>query len=176
MDTPVRDPVIDALFAAVPGEGYLLKSDPTPSYNCIAWAASVTTIPWWPTPFPLPGVYWPIGVPRRETLDAFMMAYGTIGYIDCGMDASLEQEFEKIAIYVTVWDNKPKHAARQLRDGLWTSKLGPYRDIHHTASALEHSLVPGTLQDYGRVVKYMKRRRDPAHLCLREPGVMDAAA
>jgi hypothetical protein len=58
--------------------------------------------------------------------------------------------FEKIAIYVL--DEKPQHAARQLPNGKWTSKLGQYEDIEHNAlEGLEGSI-------YGYVACVMKRR------------------
>lgn len=50
------------------------------------------------------------------------------GYELCG-DGSLEDRYEKIAIYAK--DGEPTHAARQLGDGRWTSKLGKYEDIEH---------------------------------------------
>lgn len=128
MDTSDRDRNIDGWFPAAAKDGYKLRSDPDDDYNCIAWAASVTAIPWWPTDPPLDGVYWPPAAPRETTLQAFIEAYATIGYKPCGKDGSLQRGYEKIAIYVGA-DGKPTHAARQLSDGLWTSKLGPYRDI-----------------------------------------------
>jgi hypothetical protein len=63
----------------------------------------------------------------------------------------LEQGQEKIAIYAR--DGEPTHAARQLEDGSWTSKLGPSVDISHAAT----SAVEGSL--YGAVVRYMRRVR-----------------
>ena len=43
------------------------------------------------------------------------------------------------------------HAARQLADGWWTSKLGPAEDIRHrTPQALAGD-------QYGQVVAFMKR-------------------
>src|SRR5437868_418617 len=90
MDTPVRDAVINRCFGDVPGNGYHLKSDPDGIYNCIAWAASVTNIRWWPTPYPIDGYYWPSDAPRSETLEAFVAAFSTLEYTDCAMDGSLE--------------------------------------------------------------------------------------
>ena len=43
----------------------------------------------------------------------------------------LEVGFEKVAIYAQA-DGAPTHAARQLPDGTWTSKLGQEVDIGHT--------------------------------------------
>jgi hypothetical protein len=49
----------------------------------------------------------------------------------------------------------PKHAARQLPSGRWTSKLGPMEDI-------EHALHDLTGMAYGSVVLVMKRPVLPA--------------
>jgi hypothetical protein len=84
---------------------------------------------------------------------------GTIGYIECE-DGSLEPGFEKIAIYAvqeTGGGLTPTHAAKQLADGRWTSKLGPYEDIEHTL--LENVNCP----TYGAAVAYLKRSRPQAN-------------
>lgn len=65
-------------------------------------------------------------------------------------DAAYEDGYEKIAIYAQ--GNVPKHVARQLPDGIWTSKLGSDEDIYHnTLDVLEGG-------DYGDVVQLMKRK------------------
>jgi len=157
MVTSVNDAEIDRVFPAAFDIGYCLRSNIDPIYNCIAWAAGVTNIWWWPDPYLIPGRFWPIGVPRQQTLQAFIQAYATVGYADCGMDGTLERGYEKVAIYATP-DGRPQHAARQLLDGVWTSKLGQYKDIHHTPPAgLETS--PKGAASYGSVVRYMKRER-----------------
>jgi hypothetical protein len=61
----------------------------------------------------------------------------------------LEAGFEKIALFAND-QGQPKHAARQLSDGHWTSKLGKSEDIEHAL----HDLT-GVL--YGSVVLIMKR-------------------
>ncbi len=57
--------------------------------------------------------------------------------------------YEKLAIYAMA--DQPKHAARQLPGGMWTSKLGQGIDIEHMLEGLESEL-------YGKVVKIMRRR------------------
>jgi hypothetical protein len=42
---------------------------------------------------------------------------------------------EKICLYAK--NGKPTHAARQLSNGRWTSKLGPDEDVEHDLSDLE---------------------------------------
>src|SRR2546427_2505133 len=66
------------------------------TYNCIAWAAQENSRKWWPDR--MHQLYWPPGIPREATLDAFVKAFEAQGYQTCS-DASLEVVFEKIAIY-----------------------------------------------------------------------------
>jgi hypothetical protein len=103
------------------------------SYNCIAWAAGDTDFWWWPDS--MGQAFWPDGVPRVETLAAFEQAYGIQGYSE-RTDASLDLGKQKIAIY-SDREGKPTHAARQLPDGWWASKLGESVDIEHDLSALD---------------------------------------
>jgi hypothetical protein len=61
-----------------------------------------------------------------------------------------EDDVEKIAIDTD--GAKPTHAARQLADGTWTSKLGQAEDIcHQTLDALAGGL-------YGNVAQIMSRQ------------------
>ena len=99
-----------------------------------------------------PDVYWPAEVPRVATLEAFHQLFAGLGYAPC-KHSDLEPGFEKIALYVR--DGEPEHAARQLPDGRWTSKLGKGVDVSHTLAGLEGPL-------YGQVVSFMKRPRPPA--------------
>lgn len=129
-----------------------LTSPATRSYNCIAWAAtgSVDAPWWWPVPA---GYYWPDGVPREVTIAAFLQAFATLGFAEC-KDGRLEKGFEKVALFGNrmPWgDIEPTHAARQLANGKWTSKMGPLEDISHDRV----SDVNGPT--YGGVVHYIKR-------------------
>ena len=135
----------------VPGS-FIETSPEDTLYNCIAFAAHDTQRWWWPS-----GQiddYWPPSAPLEETIEAFVAAYGTAGFSRCG-NGKLERAYEKVAIYaVTVGGVlRPKHAARQLSDGRWTSKCGECEDIiHPELSAVE---LPG----YGSPVTYLKRLR-----------------
>ena len=112
-----------------------ITSDRSDSYNCIAWAAGDDTRWWWPDE-ELGISHWPEGITRSEDLDGFVSAFASLGYEACE-NADLEAGFEKIAIYVR--DGLPTHAARQLPDGAWTSKLGQGFDIRHSLEAIEGS-------------------------------------
>jgi len=88
-------------------------------------------------------------------MDAFAMTYGTLGYVVC-QDGTLEDGYEKIVIYAKGSSSlEPTHAARQLANGRWTSKLGQLEDIEHDSPVV----VEGP--SYGKAVLYMKRKRLP---------------
>ena len=132
--------------------GYRITSPETPSYNCIAWAASDTGHWWWPTA--LRGYYWPAEAPRSGSIRDFIAAFGKLGY-EPVENAELEEGIEKIAIYADE-QGDPTHMARQLGSGKWTSKLGESEDIEHgDVASLEGDC-------YGKVVRILKRRRVPA--------------
>jgi hypothetical protein len=118
------------------------------AYNCVAWAAGVTDAWWWPTP----GRYWPAGVPREESLAAFVAAFATLGYRPAAT-AAPEPGVEKVALYA--FGDKPTHAARQLPSGWWTSKLGPAIDIEHVTP----EVVAGGV--YGELCAILARSRPP---------------
>jgi len=140
------DPLEEA-FPRLAEHGYTITSARSKRYNCIAWAAGDTRNWWWPIP-EADRVYWPTGVARAETVPAFRDAYASLGYVVSDAD-KLEPGFEKIALFANSI-GLPLHAARQLVDGRWTSKLGELEDIEHELHDLE-----GT--SYGSVVLLMKR-------------------
>ena len=120
------------------------------NYNCIAWAASDPSNWWWPSE----DGYWPDFAPREETIEAFIAAFQGLGYIACE-SGDLELGFEKIALYAIRSGGtlEPTHAARQLPNGKWTSKLGPLEDISHDTVDCVNGPV------YGSVCRYLKRLR-----------------
>lgn len=136
---------IEKTFSHLIDSGYTVTSPETTEYNCIAWAANDTDAWWWPDSFNLG--YWPPEIPRKETLYAFIKAYELFGYATCE-NSQFESGFEKIAIYIDS-SGKPTHAARQLSNGHWTSKLGRLEDIEHNSL--------DSLPEYGTVAVFMKR-------------------
>jgi hypothetical protein len=114
-------------------ENSRLTSPEDEDYNCIAWAAENSDRWWWPDP--QQQSFWPPGSPRVESLDAFLQAYGILGYTE-RTDPSFQAGKQKVAIYASE-QGKPTHAARQLPDGWWASKLGSTIDIEHELTAIE---------------------------------------
>ena len=141
--------VIPQFFSRLKFEPFEVKSCRTVKYNCIAWAAGDEENVWWPG-----GKYWPSGIRPEESVPAFVAAFATLGYVPCD-SADFEPGFGKIALYVNE-RNSVTHAARQLPDGRWTSKLGPQWDINHLLEG-----VCGLSPAYGRVAQILKRARPP---------------
>jgi hypothetical protein len=137
--------VIQSLFPNLTATTFKVTSPCTPQYNCIAWAAEDCRQWWWP----FPGKYWPPGVDRIETMDAFIQAFQTLGYVQCS-NSLLEIGTQKIVLYANA-QGAPTHAARQLEDGKWTSKLGKEWDISH------HTPMGMSGKNYGQIAVYMKR-------------------
>jgi hypothetical protein len=139
---------LEVLFPGLVDSTYRVTSPRDADYNCVAWAAGDAGQWWWPGP-DLAREFWPPGVPRELSQDAFQKAFGTLGY-EASAGKQLEVGYEQIAIFAD-GHGKPTHAARQLPSGQWTSKLGKAEDIEHELHALEGKL-------YGSVVLLMKRR------------------
>ena len=139
---------VNPLEQAFPGlieSGYRVTSPATDGYNCLSWAAGEDTRWWWPDPSGIG--YWPEGIPRVETLEAFQAAYELLGF--CPTDSPDPQVgFEKLAVYAH--GVRPTHAARQLPNGRWTSKLGSGPDIGHAPDNLTGEL-------YGTVALILQR-------------------
>jgi hypothetical protein len=118
---------LERLFPNLADDGYRVSSPESAAYNCVAWATGESHR-WWQ-----PGIYWPIR--PGDDLGALVALFLSLGYDPCD-DDGLEAGYEKVALYA---DHRGDwtHAARQLPDGWWTSKLGQDVDIlHRTPRAL----------------------------------------
>jgi hypothetical protein len=114
---------IDAQFPAAIGR-YSKTSQPTPQYNCIAYAAGNDT-EWWSH---LPGYKWPAN--RSPLIASLVAVFSSLGYEQSQVDdTKWEIGINKVAIYAKngMWT----HACWQLPNGSWASKLGADEDIHH---------------------------------------------
>jgi hypothetical protein len=136
---PLAFPLLDA-------DGYAETHPESDVYNCIAWAAGRSDSWWWPEEDD--AVHWPEKVPREETIEAFTAVFVSLGYEVCH-SGEWEAGWERVALYAL--DGLPKHAARQLPDGRWTSKLGPGPVITHTTPRGVEGPV------YGIVCCYLRR-------------------
>jgi len=139
---------LECVFPGLKGTKYKVTSEATERYNCIAWAARDSSNWWWPDA--QQWFYWPEGAPREATIEAFVEAFRLQGFEVCE-DDSFEVGKEKVAIFAI--DKTPKHAARQLEDGTWTSKLGPDVDVMH----FKLNDISGSI--YGIPVRILRRPR-----------------
>jgi hypothetical protein len=142
-------------FPYLTNQNWERTSCPDEAYNCIAWAYGANNKWFWPDEegtFFANGKqsHWPAGVPREENIDAFKALFNSIGYVSC-QDGSVEQGFEKVVLYAD--GEEPTHAARQLKGGKWTSKIGHDMDIQHD----DPYCLCGPL--YGNVAVFMKRQK-----------------
>jgi hypothetical protein len=147
---PVKlDPSLERKFKALVSAGYRVTSEWTTAYNCIAYAAGDTSRKWDCTPVPIPGYYWPPEAKTGDYIDALESAFEVIGFTQCD-NGDLEDGYEKVALYVDS-NGKWTHAAKQLPDGNWSSKLGNAEDIAHRSP----HCFGGS--DYEDVMRFMRR-------------------
>lgn len=131
-------------FPSLTLDNHAVTSSATDDYNCFAWAYGLHDRRMEPAS---DDGWWPQGVTNEPTVDAYIELYASIGYEPCD-DGSHDDGYEKVAIYAE--RGEPLHAARQLLNGRWTSKLGTDVDIEHA--------TPGLVEGYyGRVVAFMRR-------------------
>ena len=137
-----------------------ITSPEDPVYNCIAWAVHDNGNWWEPDPMNLN--YWPAGVPRRYTVDAYALAYETLGYEICD-NLNVEPNYEKVVLYKDSF-NVPSHAARQISSDKWTSKLGQSFDVEHPFFdqwddlLLKPYHIPAQTSSYGNLAKIFKKK------------------
>jgi hypothetical protein len=146
--------------------GYERTSEPA-YYNCISFAVGDERRRWWPGEYhPIWSLdYWPPGAPTDETLEAFAVALGTVRFVRCGPNdgGRLEKGFQRIALY-GLSEAAIRHAAKQMPNGKWRSKLGPHEDIEH---ALDGLVGPC----YGSVIAFFKRPSEEFRDVAEPPGL-----
>jgi len=112
--------VSDFLGRLFPNLGDCVETSPQDaSYNCFAWALRRSDR--WVSPEEYGDCFWPEGVSRKRTLESFVALFSVYGFSVCD-DPSREEGVEKVALYADA-TGRPTHAARQLPNGKWTSKL-----------------------------------------------------
>jgi hypothetical protein len=144
------------LFPKLFGGQYRLISGRTKRYNCLTWASGRTDV-WSEAP---PEGKWPTGVLADGSVEATIRYFENLGFTRISAGATgLEPGVEKVAVYGDQWGYT--HAARQLPNGKWTSKIGTLQDIEHDSldalTSVETKL--GTQEDhaYGRIVQILMK-------------------
>lgn len=141
-----QDPRLEAQFPNLRPGTYSITSDPTPFYNCIAWAMGDPDNVW--DPDPTNGYFWPDSAPRIKSIESFTMAFASVGFKLCD-GPEFESGYEKISLYTNDL-NIPTHAARQLNEDTWTSKIGNDYDISHGYDALNSPIYGEPRYFYSR--------------------------
>ena len=140
--------LIAAQFPVLAADGFEIVGEPSGEYNCIAYAAG-DTHGWW-THIIGEGHYWPEHASLTPAIASLVEVFAGMGYEPC-TDAGVEDGYTKVALYQN--SGEWTHAARQMPNGHWRSKLGDGAQVEHYTL---QSLV-GTM--YG-VVHCIMRRRD----------------
>jgi len=127
----------------------------TPNYNCIAWACKYSERWIQPPYLGKPNldcvVWWPPDVPEGVAPYCLKKVFEYHGYTEC-KSGEHEEGYRKVALYFKEQTNEWTHAARELNNGYWTSKLGRGEDIQHgTPEAIEND-------DYGKIYCFMKKK------------------
>lgn len=144
----LRKPSFEKWWPNLRRGGYEVTSPIDSNYNCFAWAVHQTDVWWDPSPSIYQNVFWPEAVPRNYSVEAYIQAYETFGFVTCDNE-ELEAGFEKIVIYAI--NGVTQHAARQLSSGRWTSKIAEHEDIEHSIDAFEGGKY------FGSVAAILKR-------------------
>jgi hypothetical protein len=150
----LRAKIISVFPKLASDDNFDITSPQTPDYNCLAWACNYSDRWMQPPAITEPPfdsvVYWPPEAKQGLGIDCLIDAFKSKGYEVC---ESWEHEagYQKVALYVKDGTTGWTHAAREKRNGFWTSKLGSGNDIQHG--------TPFTIEgkSYGVVYCIMKR-------------------
>ena len=144
MDTPRWAQLLITAFPKLSSEEFEIVERASERYNCIAYAAGDTS-KWWDHNR---NHYWPTPATRSNSIESLKEVFVSLGFEQCH-DSSAENGYQKVALYEEqgVW----KHAAVQIPNGRWRSKMGKGPVIEHRS--------PESLSDsqYGNVGLYMRR-------------------
>ena len=144
MDTPSWADLFINEFPNLYGEGFEVVARPSERYNCIAYAAGDVTEWWWPD-----GInYWPSWATLDTKMESLVEALAGLGYEQCN-DSTSEDGYEKVALYEV--QGEFQHAAIQMPNGRWRSKMGQGPVIEHRNP---ESLSGGM---YGNPMTYMRK-------------------
>lgn len=138
---------------------FVLTSRCTYQYNCIAFAMGMQDR--WVDDANLPWHWWP-PVNKGRNISDLEVAFRYFGFEECGMDDSMEAEYDKIALYQNA--NGWTHAARVVGEGIYHSKFGASYDGTHSCGDVLFAV-------YGSPVKIMRRLKSDSHLTNDLKGV-----
>ena len=135
------------LIEALPNlseEDFEIVEQPSERYNCMAYAAGDVTEWWWPDAIS----YWPPWATDDNRIESLKEVFAGLGFEHCD-DSKAEDGYEKVALYEV--QGTFQHAAVQMPNGRWRSKMGQGPVIEHLSP---ESLSGGM---YGNPTIYMRR-------------------
>lgn len=109
-------------------------------YNCVAFALEIEDTWWWPDKMQIG--YWPEGIDREETVDAFLAAFATRGFVPTTR-VEYDPTISRLALFCK--NGKPMHICREVGSDRWVSKLGRAEDVEHDLKGLPSEYDYGTL-------------------------------
>lgn len=144
-----RIAIIEEWCPRLKGTNWRITSRSARRYNCIAWAAGDNRRRWDIGK----GSYWPKGAILDYCFSCLVNAYIAEGFSVCTTEEgrAFDDKFDTVVLYESsgYWE----HAAKLLKSGMWSSKLGDFEDIEHPTP----ESVGGT--DYGEPLLYMRRKK-----------------
>ena len=144
MVTPRWADLLVGAFPNLANEGFEIVDQPTEQYNCIAYAAGDTSKWWWPD-----GInYWPPWARETSRIESLIEVFAGLGYEQCAHNDT-EDGYQRVVLYEV--DGEMKHAAMQMPNLRWRSKMGQGPVIEHLSP---ESLSGGM---YGDATAYMLR-------------------
>ena len=144
MVSPSWTDLLTTAFPNLANEGFEIVDEPSPRYNCIAYAAGDTGRWWWPD-----GInHWPPWATLTNRIESLQEALAGQGYEQCD-DGTAEVGYQKVALYEA--RGEMQHAAAQMPNGRWRSKMGRGPVIEH--------LSPDSLSEgpYGNPTVFMRK-------------------
>ena len=144
MDTLSWEKLLTGAFPKLSSEGFEIIEQASERYNCIAYAVGDTGS-WWDDN---EKHYWPAHATRSNSIESLKEMFAGLGFEQCH-DSRIEDGYQKVALYEeqSVW----KHAAVQMPNGRWRSKMGQGPVIEHLSP---ESLSGGP---YGNATIYIRR-------------------
>lgn len=135
---------LTAAFPGLAGEDFKILEPPSRYFNCVAFAAGDTTRIWDYNE----GYYWPPWTTRDSRIESLMEVFAGLGYEPCD-DGAAEDGYRKVALYEE--NGIAQHAALQVSNGRWQSKMGQGPVIEH----LSPESISGRV--YGAPTTFMRK-------------------
>ena len=117
MGSPRWTHLLPGAFPNLSSDELEIVEEPSERYNCIAYATGDTGNWWWPD-----GInYWPAWATLDNRIESLMEVFAGLEYEQCD-DGDAEAGYQKVALYEV--HGEMKHAAAQMPNGRWRSKMG----------------------------------------------------